>query len=223
MLEAEAPQHGDGGQPRTLHSDGVFFSNEAPSTGSGELARRLIAGRARHLRYLRSRLPSLEDAEDALQDATLKLMRHADVFTRASCPDAWVGVALRNTVIDRYRRAAAQRRLADSLLIEPAASTEEDEDDTLTPAACLKATLPSLKHEYRSLLEQVYLGGVSIKDVARHERLTANNVAVRLHRARNALREKMQRQCHTCPVEACWARKRSNALGPGSARGDRTA
>lgn len=209
MLDADAPQQSDGGQSRTLHPGGVFFSNEAQPSGSVELASRLIAGRARHLRYLRSRLPCLEDAEDALQDATVKLMRHADVFTRAKCPDAWVGVALRNTVIDRYRRAAAQRRLTESLAIEPAESTESDEEDTLTPIACLKATLLTLKPEYRSLLQQVYLGGVSLNDVARNEQLTANNVAVRLHRARNALREKIQRQCRTCPVEDCWTRQRA--------------
>jgi RNA polymerase sigma-70 factor (ECF subfamily) len=212
MLYAEALQFSDEDQPGALRSDEVFFSNEVPSQNSDELARRLNANRARHLRYLRSRLPSPEDAEDALQDATLKLIRHADMFKKTECPDAWIGVALRNTVIDRYRRAAAQRRLAETLSIEPAASTESEEEDTLTPIACLKAALPSLKNEYAQLLQQVYLGDVSLSDVARHEQLTCNNVAVRLHRARNALRQKMQRQCPICPLEDCWARHRPIAV-----------
>jgi len=217
MLEIEAPQYSDGGSLRALQPGEVFFTSGAASPGSDELAHQLSADRARHLRYLRSRLPSFEEAEDALQDATLKLMRHADIFIRTENPEAWVGVALRNTVIDRYRRAAARRRLAESLSIEPAQSTESDEEDTLTPIACLKATLPSLKYEYRSLLQQVYLGDVTINDVARREQLTANNVAVRLHRARNALRQKMQHQCQTCPLEDCWARQRSMAVAGGSA------
>ena len=208
MLNAASPQFNDEGQPRALHTGEVFFSSAAPSNNSRELARRLNADRARHLRYLRSRLPSLEDAEDALQEATLKLIRHADVFMKAECPDAWVGTVLRNTVIDRYRRAAAQKRLTESLAIEPVASTETEEEDTLTTIACLRAALPSLKYEYGRLLQQVYLGDVSLNDVARNEQLTVNNVAVRLHRARNALRQKMQRRCQACPMEDCWARSR---------------
>ena len=219
MLDAEALQHTDEGQLRALQAGGVYFSSEGSPNISSKLAPWLSAARTRHLRYLRSRLPSHEDAEDALQDVTLKLIRHAEVFMKAQCRDAWFGTALRNTVIDRYRRAAAQRRLVESLSIEPAVNIESEEEDTLTPIACLKAALPSLKFEYGRLLQQVYLEGVSLNDVARGEQMTANNVAVRLHRARNALRQKMQRQCQTCPMEECWARSRPITAAAGSAVG----
>lgn len=172
------------------------------------LARRLQTERSRHLRYLRSRLPSVSDAEDALQDAALKLIRRATAFALVEKPDAWVATSLRHTVIDRYRRAGAQSRLTEALAAEPPESPNSAEDETRTAAECMTATLPRLKAAYGALLRKVYLEGTPLKDVAQLEQLTANNAAVRLHRARGALREALQRQCKTCARDDCWARDR---------------
>lgn len=179
-----------------------------PTEAVNALARRLQTERTRHLRYLRSRLPSLSDAEDALQDAALKLIRRATALTLVEKPDAWVATSLRHTVIDRYRRAGAQRRLTDALAAEPPEFPGPTEDETRTAAECVTATLPKLKAAYGALLQKVYLEETPLKDVAQLERLTANNAAVRLHRARGALRETLQRQCRTCARDACWARDR---------------
>lgn len=214
MLDSEATQSRDAAKAQTLQSEEVSCSN--PGSNSSQLAIRLRADRARHLQYLRSRLPSIEDAEDALQDTALKLISRADLFEATDNPDAWIGAALRNAVVDRYRRAAAQRRFSEDFLNEPLPCTEADEEEALVPIACLKATLPSLKTEYASLLVQVYLGGVSLNDIARDQHLTVNNVAVRLHRARNALRQKVQRQCMTCPLDDCLARQRPNTAATDS-------
>jgi RNA polymerase sigma-70 factor (ECF subfamily) len=206
MLNTAMMSYADDDQAEAFSREDDETSYQALSGRSSELVRRLTADRPRHLRFLRNRLPSLEDAEDALQDTTLKLMRHAESFKRADSPDAWIKVALRNTVIDRYRHSASQKRLAESLKIEPAASAEADEPDTVTTIACLKAAVPGLKAKYSGLLQQVYFQGTSLNQVARREQITVNNVAVRLHRARNALRQKMQHQCQTCPLQECWAR-----------------
>jgi RNA polymerase sigma-70 factor (ECF subfamily) len=179
-----------------------------PTEVINALAQRLQAERSRHLRYLRSRLPSLSDAEDALQDAALKLIRRAAALAVVEKPDAWVATSLRHTVIDRYRRAGAQRRLTDALAAEPSEGPDPKEDETRTAAECMTATLPQLKAEYGTLLRKVYLEGTPLEDVAQLERLTANNAAVRLHRARGALRETLQRQCKTCVRDDCWARGR---------------
>ena len=214
MLYDQAEQVSDDSGPTTLQSPEPSTARQAPSAVAATFASWLHSNRSLHLRSLRSRLPTMEDAEDALQDATLKLIQHVDALGRIEKPEAWVGVSLRHTVIDRYRRAAAQRRLAEALLAEPQDSLEPAEDERLTPAACLKSKLPSLKPEYGSLLRQVYLEGVSLKDIANRLRLTVNNVTVRLHRARNALRQAMRRQCGTCPLRAdCWARRRLNSTG----------
>ena len=101
-------------------------------------------------------------------------------------------------------------------MAQPRESTEpnepNDDDETLSAAACLKETLTKLKPEYGTLLRQVYLEEISIKEVAKSEQLTSNNAAVRIHRARSALRQAMRHQCKTCAVEDCWARHRLAAL-----------
>lgn len=181
-----------------------------------DIAHRLHAGRSRHLRYLRSRLASSEDAEDALQDASLNLIQHHHSLATIDKLDAWIGVSLRHTVVDRYRRAAARRRLTEALVAQPTDSSEPDDDETLTAEVCLVATLPNLKTEYAMMLRQVYLEGVALKKIAEREQLTANNAAVRLHRARSALRQTMRHQCKTCPLDDCWARQHGGGqnIGP---------
>jgi RNA polymerase sigma-70 factor (ECF subfamily) len=177
-----------------------------------DLASQLHIHRPRHLRYLRSRLPSLEDAEDALQDAALKFIQSAESFASVERPDAWVAVSLRRVVVDRYRRTAAQRRMTEALAAEPPESTGQDEDETLTPTECVKSVLPTLKPEYAAILRQIYLDEASLKQVAARLGLTVNNVAVRLHRARGALRETMLDRCEVCPLADCWARHRPALL-----------
>jgi RNA polymerase sigma-70 factor (ECF subfamily) len=181
-------------------------------TDANTLALRLNGDRPRHLAYLRSRLPSLDDAEDALQDATLKFLQNADAHAAAERPDAWVGVSLRRVVVDRYRRAATRRRMTDGLAAEPVWA--EDNEDTLTPAECVKATLPALKPAYAAVLQWVYLDERPLKEVAARLDLSANNAAVRLHRARLALRGTMRHKCQACPLSDCWARQHAAALSP---------
>ena len=186
-----------------------------PHTVANALALHLQTERLRHLRFLRSQLPSLEDAEDALQDATLKLFRHAEALTTIEKPSSWVGVSLRHTVIDRYRRTAAQSRLTEALVAEPRESPDADEGGMPTASDCLQATLPTLRTEYATLLQQVYLDGVSLKTAAELQQLNANNAAVRLHRARGALRQTLQRLCGTCQLDDCWVRRRVTASSLG--------
>lgn len=59
---------------------------------------RLRTGRAGHLRFLRRRLRSQEDAEDVLQEFALKATQGARYLTNPGKIDAWLGIALRNAL-----------------------------------------------------------------------------------------------------------------------------
>ena len=182
-----------------------------------ELARRLAAERPRQLRFLRSRLPTPEDAEDAWQDASIRFLQHAQTLAAADHPQAWMGVSLRRLVVDRYRRAAVQRRTAEALAAQPCPETDpqpEAEPDLQAPADCLKTALAALKPDYRDLIDRTYLHETPLKDVARDLDLTANNAAVRLHRARAALRTHMASACAACPLAHCWAKARLHNIAP---------
>jgi RNA polymerase sigma-70 factor (ECF subfamily) len=208
-LLAETPQFNDEADSTALPSREGHSSKAYSKSAADDLASRLHADRPRYLRYLRGRLPSLEDAEDALQDATLKFVRNEKALDLVKRPEAWVAVSLRRVVVDRYRRAAAQRRMTDALAAEPIEVANGDEDDELqAPAECLKSSLRTLQPEYASILRKIYLEEAQLKVVAADLNLTANNTGVRLHRARGALRVVMLLKCQTCPLTDCWARQR---------------
>ena len=214
MFEVSNQQFDCDSEYQTFQSLESFSPNSNTQSRQEALATRLDADRARHLRYLRSRLPSSEDAEDALQDATLKFLQNAETLAAAEKPEAWVGVSLRRMVVDRYRRGAAQRRMASAFAAEPRETAEPEEDDTVTPIECLKHELHGLKPEYTEILRQVYLEDAPLKAVAERMDLTANNAAVRLHRARQALRDVMTARCGDCPLVDCWGRQRLAASAP---------
>ena len=69
---------------------------------------RLLAGRQEFLGYLRRRLGTLDEAEDALQNFSLKVIRAAQSSGHEEKINAWMGQILRHTLIDHYRRRAVR-------------------------------------------------------------------------------------------------------------------
>lgn len=191
------------------------FPPPVSSPGSlADLFDRLGDDRSRQLRVLRGRLASREDAEDAWQDAAVKFLQHAQALGAAERPQAWMSVALRRLVIDRYRRAAVQRRGLAALAAHPSedpADPAEDED-LQAPSACLKAALGGLKPDYVRILTEAYLEERPLRAVADRLELSTNNTAVRLHRARHALRRSLAQKCAACPLADCWGKQRAGRL-----------
>ena len=159
---------------------------------------RLLCERPRHLRYLLAKLRSREDAEDALQDFTIRALQGAG-RVREDRIDAWLSVSLRNALFDRYRRDSSRRRLSDAAAAEPTACAEPDVIEDVS-SGCLSISIAELKPSYSTVLRQADLEEVSLGDLARDLGLTTNNTAVRLHRARAELRRVMHLRCTACPA-----------------------
>ena len=60
-----------------------------------------------------------------------------------------------------------------------------------------------LKPEYAEALRGVEVEGLSLKDFAEKAGITPNNAAVRVHRAREALRKRLVSTCATCAAKGC--------------------
>jgi RNA polymerase sigma-70 factor (ECF subfamily) len=60
-----------------------------------------------------------------------------------------------------------------------------------------------LKPEYARAIDAVELAGTPLKEFAAAEKITLNNAAVRVHRARQALREHIQHACAVCAEHGC--------------------
>jgi len=221
MLQMSTSQNPDAEASTTLQPLEPSSDPGFTDLAAARLGRRLAAERAGQIRFLRGRLPSLEEAEDAWQDASIKFLQHAKALEGAERPEAWMAVSLRRMVVDRYRRAAVRRRLAESLAVEPVADAPSDEDDLVAPAECLKGLLAGLKPDYAQILQHTYLEERPLKHAAEGLGLTANNAAVRLHRARGALRQAMHAKCQTCPLADCWAKARCRQLTDTTGQGPR--
>jgi RNA polymerase sigma factor (sigma-70 family) len=168
--------------------------------GVGELVeQRLASERARHLRYLLARLRSREDAEDVLQDFTIKALQGAQ-RVREDRIDAWLSVSLRNALYDRYRRAGARRRLSDAAAAEPTDCGPPEIVEELSSLDCLTKSVGQLKPSYANVLRRADLDEVALGDLACELELTPNNTTVRLHRARQMLRRIMHARCIICPT-----------------------
>lgn len=161
----------------------------------------LAASQHNFLRFLVRRLGSREDAEDALQEVWLKVVRGEAALGREANVEAWLRRVLRNVVVDQYRRRAARRRAEDALRHErETVPTDPDPELEAVVCICLHRLLSTLKPEYAELLRRVDLSGEPREWVACQLGLTLNNLAVRLHRARQALRKRLEQTCETCPT-----------------------
>jgi RNA polymerase sigma-70 factor (ECF subfamily) len=156
----------------------------------------LAPNRARFLAFARSRVGG--DAEDVLQTALLRAALKADTLKESSRAVPWFFQILRHAVADH----------------RPARETSSDEIDreaepppeaTNDACRCSMGLLDSLRPEYAEILRRVDLDDQSLAECAAALSITENNAAVRLHRARKALREELVRFCGTDSIRACLA------------------
>lgn len=152
--------------------------------------------------FLRKRLPDAQTAEDILQENLLKALQEGNWSAKEN-PTAWFHRVLRNAVTDFYRaRVAKERReTAFSASLEADAADPDDlKDDACT---CFRASLPQLRKEYADVLRIVDLEGIPPSEAATRIGITANNLSVRLHRARSALRSRLLESCGMCATHGC--------------------
>ena len=164
-----------------------------------EVTKHLLAGRGAFHAYFRRKLGSPQEAEDAFQDFALKVIRAARSPDHAEKIDAWLGRILRNTLIDHYRRRAVRRRVEAAYAQEMQVSGAEAEDvRDQSPCRCIGRVLAKLKPDQADILRRADLEEEPRSRIAADLGLTSNNLNVRLHRARLALKAELQRSCPAC-------------------------
>ncbi len=151
--------------------------------------------------FARNRVGDTHLAEDIVQESLVKALRAARKPAREEQVVAWFYRILRRTIIDLYRRSSTRSRTLEAFKAElpetPVASDER------VICQCVKRLLPRLPAQYSRLLERVDLQGEALHDAARELGATANNLTVRLHRARQRLRKELERTCGVCSQHAC--------------------
>lgn len=169
----------------------------------GDTVAVLVENHRAFLRFLEARVGNRAVAEDILQDAFVRGIEKIGSLRQDESAVAWFYRALRNAVIDHHRRGGASARSLEKLAREMEDAVEPDPSLRQEVCRCVARLAATLKPEYAQLLEKVEVEGQTVSAFAASAGITANNAAVRAHRAREALRKQVMRSCGTCAEHGC--------------------
>jgi RNA polymerase sigma factor (sigma-70 family) len=165
------------------------------------LEEQLLAQLEMFTAFARKRVNDPELAADVVQESLLKAVKAAEQLREEENVTAWFYRILRRTIIDLYRRRAANQRAMESL--ESHLEVPPDAEEERTACACVAGLIPTLKPEYGELVRQLDLEQQPPETVAKALGVTPNNLRVRHHRARQQLREKVEAVCQMCAQHGC--------------------
>ena len=173
----------------------------------GDLLRCLLDKEPAFRSFVRQRINDPAVAEDLLQDAFVRAVAQQHTVRDEESVVPWFYRVLRHTIVDYYRSRGAQSR-RDEAFLQDLTQREEDKVPSLevlipTVCHCLHGLLPALRSNYRELLRRIDLEGEDPAQVARELNITLNNLTVRLHRARQALRGSLEQACGVCSTHGC--------------------
>ena len=155
------------------------------SNGTEETVCRLVREYSDMLLHLAcTRLSSVSDAEDAVQEVFLRLLAAPVSFRDAGHERAWL---IRTTL----HRASDIRRQAEkrNLPLEEAAQTAAPE-----PGTDLLQAVQALPEKYGAVIHLHYYEGYSIREIGTLLGLPAATVGTRLARGRERLREMLKEE-----------------------------
>jgi RNA polymerase sigma-70 factor (ECF subfamily) len=147
----------------------------------------LLENHRAFLRYLERRVGDRALAEDILQDAFAKVVARPE----------------QAPAIDQFRRRGAAERAHEAFARELETHEAPTADMEAEICACVSRLAGTLKPEYADALTAIEIGGTPVKVFAEQKGLSASNAAVRVFRAREALRKRVTESCGTCAEHGC--------------------
>jgi len=176
-------------------------SAEAPL--SPDVVTALVNNHRDFLAFIQKRVGHRALAEDILQEAFVRGLHKLATLEKDESATAWFYRILRNAVIDHHRRRSAVDRKLEAFAAELEQHVEPGSDLRDAVCQCVGTLAGTLKPEYADALRRVEIEGISVKDYAVEAGITSNNAAVRVFRAREALRKQVTRSCSTCADHGC--------------------
>ncbi|HEU4407757.1 MAG TPA: sigma-70 family RNA polymerase sigma factor [Polyangiaceae bacterium] len=171
---------------------------------SALIVRSLVENHREFLRFLERRLGGRRDlAEDILQEAFVRGIGRVETLRNDESAVAWFYRALRNAVVDHQRRHGAAERALAAFAEELERYEEPVEDVRGAVCQCVARLAETLKPEYAEALRRIEVEGVPVKAFAEEQGISSGNAAVRVFRARDALRRQVVASCGTCAEHGC--------------------
>jgi RNA polymerase sigma-70 factor (ECF subfamily) len=179
----------------------------------------LLENHRAFLSYLERRVGDRALAEDILQDAFAKAVARPEQAPADESVVAWFYRTLRNAAIDQFRRRGAAGRAYEAFARElDQSQPRRDHELRVEVCACVSRLAKTLKPEYAEALQAIDIQETPVKTFATLKGLSAGNAAVRVFRARQALKRRVTESCGTCAEHGCadCSCSRSARSAPGS-------
>jgi len=180
----------------------------APETDSAvqdttpEVAAIFVANHRDFLAFLERRVGSKAIAKDILQEAFVRGMGRVRTDDKESVI-GWFYRTLRNAAIDYHRRHKTASKALDAFVAETDEKIEADAELHTAVCQCVGRLADTLKPSYAEALKRIEVDGLTVKDYAEEAGISPSNAAVRVFRAREALRGQVSRSCGTCAEHGC--------------------
>lgn len=180
-------------------------SPEAARPLDDRVVKTLVDNHRAFLAFLEKRVGRRDLAEDILQETFARGLDKLEALRDDEAVVAWFYRALRNATVDHFRKAASQDRALARFVEELETSQEPEESLRDEVCRCVSRLADTLKSEYADALRRVEIDGLSVTGFAEERGITKNNAAVRVFRAREALRKQVAASCGTCAEHGCVA------------------
>jgi RNA polymerase sigma factor (sigma-70 family) len=159
----------------------------------------LLDSRQQFLAYVQARISDPDLAEDILQESLLRALRSAPRLRDQERLIPWFYRILHNAIVDVYRHRQVELKAIEALGVDELSLEPEDATEL---CQCFYGLIPTLKPEYAHLI-RAELMSEDWEAVAARLGITPNNLKVRRHRARQALRKRLEETCRMCAKHGC--------------------
>ena len=162
----------------------------------------LVESYGRFRSHLRKRLRVQEDAEEVLQTFMLRALERSSDLRDANAVRGWLSRILSTTIADFHRqRSRAIKEASFTAELNERLAIDRSQEADQEICECLHQYLALLRAEQAEIIRRIDLADEPRELVALELGVTVNNITVRLHRARQALKGRLEEICEACEDE----------------------
>lgn len=140
--------------------------------------------------FVCSRVSSMEDAEDILQDVLLRIYAKMGTVRDSARMESWAYQVARNRIIDYYRSRRQWVDLPETVAVEEETENDPSKGSLLTS---LLETVHELPETYREAVLMADLHGAGQKDIAAHFGISLSGAKSRVQRGRQMVYDALSR------------------------------
>jgi RNA polymerase sigma-70 factor (ECF subfamily) len=177
-------------------SEDVGHGDAAPPLA--ETIEELALSRRRFLAFVRRQVSDEARAEDILQTALTRAVAGLPSLRQQERLLPWFYAILRNAITDSYRQNSRRE-----VPLPADLDLEQEQYQEQRVCECFQPLLSTLKPEYATVIQALDLEGEPAATVAARLGVRPDNLKVRHHRARRALRRKLEQTCRVCAEHRC--------------------